>query len=468
MTNQISRRGFNQSLLAAGGSAAAFALLAQSAKADQSTDLSKLRLASFRFKVTPPIGHSLCGGWIKPVVATDDDLEAIGLVLQGCGDPIVICAVDWTGLLNSAHVRWRQALAQAAGTTPDRVAVQCVHQHNAPFACLDAQAIVAAEGDLPEIVNVAFFEECLEQAKAAVTDSLKRLRPVTHVAWHQTKVQEVASNRRVSRDESGRVLAMRGSSCRDEALRALPEGLIDPWAKSIAFYDGDNRIAACHYYATHPMSYYGDGRVSSDFVGLARKRLQSDEPDACHLYFTGCAGNVTAGKYNDGSPEMRQVLADRIHDPLLNNLQQMRPVAVERVGWSSVDLLPLPNPALSADAIQRQISDPTQSVVNRNRPAYQLAWLKRLQSGLPITISHLRINGAGMLHLPAESFVEYQLAAQEMFPGEFLATAAYGDGGSWYIPTAKEYPHGGYEVSVAFSDPQIDATMREAIAKVTA
>lgn len=466
MMNQFTRRQFHRSILAAGGAATAFTLLPQSLKADQSTDLSKLRLASFRFKVTPPVGHSLCGGWIKPVVATDDDLEAIGLVLEGCGDPIVICAVDWTGLLNTAHVRWRQALAEAAGTTPDRVAVQCVHQHNAPFACLDAQAIVAAEGDLPEIVNVEFFEACLDQAKAAVTESLKQLRPVTHVAWHQTKVEQVASNRRVSRNEAGRVMAMRGSSCRDETLRALPEGLIDPWAKSIAFYDGDQRIAACHYYATHPMSYYGDGRVSSDFVGLARKRLQTNEPDACHLYFTGCAGNVTAGKYNDGSPEMRQVLADRIHDPLLNNLQQMRPVAVERLAWSTVDMLPLPNPALSAEAIQQQISDPTQSVVNRNRPAYQLAWLKRLKSGLPITISHLRINGAGMLHLPAESFVEYQLAAQEMFPGEFLATAAYGDGGSWYIPTAKEYPHGGYEVSVAFSDPQIDATMREAIAKV--
>jgi hypothetical protein len=73
-----------------------------------------------------------------------------------------------------------------------------------------------------------------------------------------------------------------------------------------------------------------------------------------------------------------------------------------------------------------------------------------------------------MLHLPAESFVEYQLAAQEMFSGDCLATAAYGDGGSWYIPTASEYPHGSYQVRVAFSDSQIDAAMRQAIAKVTA
>ena len=40
-----------------------------------------LRLATFRFDVTPPKGHSLCGGWIRPVVGVDDPLEAMGYVL---------------------------------------------------------------------------------------------------------------------------------------------------------------------------------------------------------------------------------------------------------------------------------------------------------------------------------------------------------------------------------------------------
>src|SRR5205085_1972919 len=81
-----------------------------------------LHLAPFRFDVTPPIGHSLCGGWIKPVEAVDDPLFALGFVLLGAGKPIVLCAVDWTGILNEAHVAWRTALAEAGGTTPDRVA----------------------------------------------------------------------------------------------------------------------------------------------------------------------------------------------------------------------------------------------------------------------------------------------------------------------------------------------------------
>ena len=62
-----------------------------------------LHLAPFRFDVTPPMGHSCCGGWITPVNAVDDPLEAIGFVLLGAGKPIVLCAVDWTGLLNDAN-----------------------------------------------------------------------------------------------------------------------------------------------------------------------------------------------------------------------------------------------------------------------------------------------------------------------------------------------------------------------------
>ena len=130
-------------------SSAGWTLAANPSWAKDENQNGNFHLAPFRFDVTPPKGHSCCGGWIKPVVAVDDPLQAIGFVVLGAGKPIVVCAVDWTGILNEAHLQWRKALADAAGTTPDRVAVHCVHQHNAPFACLDAERIVQAQGDLP-------------------------------------------------------------------------------------------------------------------------------------------------------------------------------------------------------------------------------------------------------------------------------------------------------------------------------
>ena len=412
------------------------------------------------------MGHSLCGGWITPVEGVTDNLEAIGFVLLGAGKPIVICAVDWTGILNEAHVQWRKTLAAAAGTTPDRVAVQSVHQHNAPFACLGAEKIVLAEGDLPHIVEMDYFNDCLKRAEAAVIASLQKTEPVTHIGQGEAKVDRVASNRRIFRDTYGVVKAMRGSSCKDPKLRAMTEGIIDPMLKTVAFYNGDKRIAACHYYATHPMSYYGDGLVSSDFVGIARKRYQAEDPDCHHIYFTGAGGNISAGKYNDGSHPVREVLAGRMYDGISAACKNLKKTALTDISWRTIEMLPTARDLLVADELQTRISDKSNSTVNRNRPSYMLSWLQRLERKTPILLSALSLGNISLLHLPAESFIEYQLRAQKIAPSRFVATAAYGDGGPWYIPIAQEYANAGYEVSVAFSDSSIDATMTSGITKL--
>src|SRR5436190_11198684 len=339
---QISRRQLLQSSAAIGATAIAPRLI-------QAEPLSGLLIAPFRFDVTPPVGHPLCGGWIKPAVDCVDELEAIGFVLLGAGEPIVICAVDWTGILNEAHVAWRAAMAEAAGTTPDRVAVQCVHQHDAPFVCLHAEKLIAEQQDGLKVVEMEFFRTCLERAAAAVRAALPKARHVTHIAQGEAMVTQVASNRRVAIGPDGRVSKMRGSSCRDAELIALPEGLIDPKLKTIAWYDGSEKIVACHYYATHPMSHYGAGHVSSDFVGLARKQRQKEEPGCAHLYFTGCSGNIAAGKYNDGSPEARVELTQRIYDGIVASEKSLTRSPISRVSWKSHEIVPPVNPVVNEE-----------------------------------------------------------------------------------------------------------------------
>ena len=425
-----------------------------------------LAIASFGFDVTPPIGHSCCGGWIPDLTDIDDRLEAIGFVLLGAGEPIVVCAVDWCALANSAHLEWRRALAEAAGTSPERVAVHCVHQHNAPFACLDTEALVAAQGDLPHVIDTAFFQRVLDAGRRAVRAAIPTARPCTHIATGQARVDRVASNRRVDRDSQGRVGRSRTSACTSAALRALPEGLIDPFLRTVAFYDHAEQVVACHYYATHPMSFYGDGRCTSDFVGLARKRRQAETPGVRQLYFTGCAGNITAGKYNDGSPHAREVLTSRLYDGIVRSEQALEPQPLQRVAWRTAEILPTPRTTFAADTLSQQIAADGAAVLERTRPAYMLAWLQRLAAQRPVLLSALEVNQATLLHLPAECFIEYQLRAQELCPDRFVATAAYGDGGAWYIPIKEEYRCGGYEISVAFSEPAIDDLITAALKRL--
>src|SRR3954452_4237292 len=100
-----------------------------------------LHLATFRSDATPPSGHPLCGGWIETVRGVDDPLEALGVILLGMGQPIVLCAVDWCALRNEAFRDWRRALARVAHTVPERVVVHCIHQHDAPFVDLEAERL---------------------------------------------------------------------------------------------------------------------------------------------------------------------------------------------------------------------------------------------------------------------------------------------------------------------------------------
>ena len=77
----------------------------------------------------------------------------------------------------------------------------------------------------------------------------------------------------------------------------------------------DEPLAVAHYYATHPTSLDGTGVVNPEFVGLARNR-RTEESGVPHLYFTGCAGHVAAGKYNDGTADNRPS-QPRPHSPIV-------------------------------------------------------------------------------------------------------------------------------------------------------
>ncbi len=431
--------------------------------------MAEFEIATFRCDVTPPLGHSLLGGWIPPALAIDDALEAIGYVLFGAGTPIVVCALDWAGLMNDAHLAWRQVLAIAAGTTPDRVAVHCVHQHNTPFVCPEANAVVAQYPDLPAMYEVDFFDRCLARVQAAVTAAMTQRESVCQVSHGHARVEQVASNRRIDRTDAGVIREMRLSSCTDPRLIALPEGTIDPLLHTIAFHgrDGRQRVA-CHYYATHPMSFYRDGRVTSDFCGLARKRLQAEDPRCTHLYFTGCAGNISAGKYNDGSPAARQALTERIYNGMVAASSGAQPQPLAHVDWRVDEVLP-PSPTSPTETeLLAAISDPQRPLVERLLPAYRVGWIRRSARGTPLVLSRLRLNNISVLHLPGEMFIEYQLRAQAMRPGQPVAVAAYGDDGLWYVPTREEYSKGGYEVSVAFCREDVDAILTAAIQRLLA
>jgi hypothetical protein len=420
-----------------------------------------LRVATFDADVTCPPGTPLCDGLCPPAKEVVDPLTARGVVILGKDKPIVLCAMDWVGVGNDGYDAFRDALARAAGTTRERVAVHCLHPHDTPGCDFEADQTLAPYGLGGKLFDPAFARTAIRRVAAAVAAAVQHPRTVTHIGVGKAKVEKVASTRRVM-GPGGKVKYVRYSATRDAKIRDEPEGLIDPFVQLLSFWDSDQPVASLTYYATHPQSYYGQGGVTCDFPGLARGLRDKAMPGVLHVHFDGAGGNVTAGKYNDGDHANRMVLAQRLAQGMKEAYQHQQkfPVTPAAVEWR-VRPVALPLSKLyNTQDLKAQVADEKLPVKRRLQLARALAWARRCEAGEKIDLTCLHIGPAYVLHMPGELFVEYQLAAQRMRPEAPVLMAAYGDYGPGYIGTAIAYTQGGYEVGpVSRVAPEVEGVL---------
>ena len=426
-----------------------------------------LKLATFDVDATPPLGSAMA---YDRVVRLDElTLRCRGVVILGAGQPIVLCAVDWIGIGNEGHDAFRAGLAHAAGTVPGRVAVHTVHQHDAPSCDFTAEKIVKELGlQGYERFDGDFQRTVIQRAAEAIHASLLAAQPVTHSGFGEAMVKEVASNRRVEHKPDGTIGRMRGSGCKIQELRDMPEGLIDPVVSLLSFWNGDKPIAVISAYACHPQSYYRLGIPSPDYPGIARFIRGQDVNAALHVHFNGAGGNIAAGKYNDTSQPTRMILATRLANGMREAFDKTQkvPVTAADIGWSSVPVaLPLAPHLDEADLFAKLKETQAKGTIS---PVDQLAWVRWTKSGHRIDVTCLRVGGTRMLHLPGELFVEYQLAAKAMRPDLHVMMAAYGQYGPGYIGTTAAYPEGGYETQPRSSGvaPEVEPVLMHAMEKL--
>ncbi len=430
------------------------------------TNAAVLRIATFDVDATPPIGSMMA---YDPVTNHWDlGLRARGVVLLGAGEPLVLCAVDWIGIANEGHDAFRSALARAAGTVPQRVAVHTLHQHDAPDCDFSAERILKDAGLDPRQFDGRFQREILTNLAGALRESLPRAQAITQLGLGEASVEKVASNRRIL-GADGKVRATRWTATTDPAIRAEPEGTVDPVVSLVSFWNGDRPVAVLSYFATHPQSYYRTGIPNPDFPGLARFLRQLTVPMALHIHFNGAGGNIGAGKYNDGSPETRLVLAERLADGMRRAWEttKRQPISAADVSWTIESVALPPAKHLSVEKLEAQLKDRDAAFLTQGG-ASKLAWLRRCQAGHQVDVGCLGLGRARILHMPGELFVEYQLVAKAARPDLFVAMAAYGDYGPWYIGTAIAYEQGGYETGPTASNvaPEVEQGLIAAIRKL--
>jgi hypothetical protein len=424
-----------------------------------------LRVAAFTCDATPPLGEPMI--WATPLTSVVLPLQAKGVVIEDGTNRFVLCAFDWCLIGDASELKFRETLASAAGTPASRVSVHSLHQHAAPYADEDAHRLLDAATNPPPHLSTKYLDELRGHLAESVAGAVQRLEVFDNIGTGQARVERVASARRIH-DASGKLLTRFSTSGSDKIMAAAPEGDIDPMLKTITFARGERALARLHFYATHPQTFCCDGRASSDFVGDAREDLEREE-HVPEIYFTGCAGDVTVGKYNDGSAEAYAGLKKRLGAGLRAAIAATHFQKALAIHWRTESLiLPLRDDHEKSLAQSRAwLNDPRKSDDLRvYRGAMRLAFADRLDR--PIELSSLELGGNWIVNLPGEPMLEFQRLAQKLRPDEFVAVAAYGDSAPAYICTEEAIREGGYEPTASNVGLDSERTMFKAIERLLA
>jgi hypothetical protein len=467
------------------------AALVQPALVQPALAADGLRIATFQTDATPPVGYDMGYSVVKSI---REPLLVKGVVITGAGKPIVMVAVDWVTIDGKARDEWHALLAQAAGTTPDRVTVHHLHQHDAPrgdLAVFDERARLG----LPEPVAAGvpdkgkWVRSVMANSAAELKKSLRQAKPVTHVGLGKAMAERLGANRRIM-GANGRVAMHRQSTYTNEypanvaaqikvdadadghrlsiyhpeEAKAAPEGLIDPAVRVISFWNGNRPLVALTYYASHPQVSFGKGIPTTDFPGLARERRQK-ETGVFQVYFTGAGGNITLGKYNDGSDRAREEFAGRMQDAMQRawTATERSPLTSADVEWRTTDIsLPAKYGAFKDEA-RAVAADTTRPANARIAAIGKYVRAQALEEGTTLVV--LRLGKGYSVHIPGEAFVQYQLGSQAIRPNDFVAVAAYAEG-LGYIGNEKAYGEGGYEITVSQTTLTAEKVIMDGVRKL--
>lgn len=381
------------------------------------------RVGAATAEVLVPVGTPLAGFAARttPATGTHDPMTVRALVV----DRTALVSIDCCVLHEDTCAEIR---ARALAAAPlDEVVVAATHTHAGPCIGLDRVG-----GDVPSVRRAAM---------AAAVGALSRAAAaaVACTTGHaEVRGLGIARNRRHL------------------------ESVIDPPLHVVAFDDADgHRVATMLSYPCHPVVLDGSNTlVSADYIGPLRDRVEARHGGIC-VFLTGAAGDVNTGHSAEASytvagagqrtfaeaARVGGLLADAAIAADLAPVTGAGPASVRSAG------VHLALDPLDRDLVARQAAEWRHEVAHDSpRAALLQAWLAWAENlpadpatswaGRTCTVSW---GSLSLVTLPGEPFLAAAETLSARHDGPVLVLG-YCDGVPGYLPSAHEYPLGGYEV----------------------
>ncbi|MCL5999535.1 MAG: neutral/alkaline non-lysosomal ceramidase N-terminal domain-containing protein [Chloroflexi bacterium] len=390
-----------------------------------------MNLGTSKSTITPPAGTPLAGYGFRDhgAEAVLDDLEVRVLWFQDDVTPssaVCIVTADLIGFDTTLTDDLRTALTLAHGITPERVLLTASHTHSGPQTCA---GLTDVGTPVPEVIA-----KVRQQILAAVATAKLNLRPVILRAG-QGHCEGYAVNRRVIHD--GRVI-----------MEPNPDGIRDDTVTVIACHDAtdDTPVAVLFHYTCHPTTM-GDYRITADYPGAARRHVEQALGGGIAAFLQGCCGDVRpnctliGGKqFRRGQPEDVAAFGTALGETVLHILQgPMIPLKTALGGKSSIIDLPL---ARDRDPVTLEYTRRT-GTGPEGEPSRSLAEDIRR----PLALQRIDLaEEVSLIAMGGEVCCDYGHFIRGLAAGRLVLPLGYSNGLIGYIPSARMFPEGGYEV----------------------
>ena len=430
--------------------------------------------------VDPPLGLPMVGVVRRPEGAAErlGPLEVTAAAFERDGTRIVLCGVDTLGIQSPEVDVIRERIASATGADRAGILLNWNHTHHAPPGGRSVYGWFGERDEEPGEETLAYVAHLHDAIVETCTRAFETLEPAA-VRFGLGHL-ELAVNRR-QRDDDGMV----------RRIGWNPDGLVDrsvPTLQSVR--EDGSAIATVVGYGAHTVTtgvnYIG---YSPDYPGWLRETIRGATDGEC-VFLQGAAGNVMPLYGFDDSLWSPPYTGRRLALEALHVIADRPswPVRLEQTGFGSatpldlfrlvrvdgdeptlaaveenVEFPLLPLPSLEEIRAQREAAE-REVAEAQSRGATEaelrvlryhgLNWAKRTEreiaGGDPRTsalgsISAIRIGDAAIVSGPGEIFTEIGLAVKERSPADVTFYAGYSNGCVSYMPTAAEYPLGGYE-----------------------
>lgn len=409
--------------------------------------MNTLKAGAARVHITPYVGAFLAGFGNRDhgCEGIHDELFARALALESGETTVAIASCDLIGLTRESVEAIRKQVEAATGIAAARVMLACTHTHSGP-----TMGLLRHPGLDPELVHV------IEKKIAGAVVMAHRSLGQAALGSGKGRAR-IGINRRERRPD--------GST----ALGKNPEGPTDADV-GVVRVDGPGGapLALVVNHACHPVVLGGRNYlVSADYPGQVAALVEGVYPGALCLYLNGCCGNINPTVVGGTFEEARRAgmflgaEAIQVAETLRTTSDASLASATAVV---EAPLAPLP----AAEEARNTVEQRTRVLEDQlargeiSRALYEADWQRgwardvmaeygktERERTRRLEIHALRLGDALLIGTPGETFVEIGLAAKAASPLPKTFVVAYANGNVGYIPTAKAFEEGGYEVDSA-------------------